>query len=123
VKDLALYLSRVDGVIESRNHPPLMLYRWPLEPGQTWAQTYISERPAQRQTAETSLVCQTSEREEAVRVQAGTFGAWVVSCRNRRTDSPSFELWYAPEVRFIVRDRTYLPYGVRERELIQYRLR
>ena len=119
--DLALYLERVEGVTETRWAPPLMMQVWPLGPGKTWEQTYTRERPADRQTEVRSLECQTSEAEEHVTVPAGTFGAVKITCRFKPANNLSHDLWYSPQVKHTVRERTYFSYGVRERELTQYK--
>jgi hypothetical protein len=119
--DLALYLVRVNGAIETRWAPPLMMQAWPLGLGQTWDQTYTRERPTERQTEVRSLQCQTSDAEEQITVPAGTFRAVKITCRFKPANNLSHELWYSPQVGHTVRERTYFSYGVRERELTQYK--
>lgn len=55
-------------------------------------------------------------------VQAGTFQAVKVACRDSRTNAPSLEVWLSPATKHIVRERTFFSYGVRERELTGLKL-
>src|SRR3989338_8591863 len=62
------------------------------------------------------------EAEEAVTVPAGTFTALRIVCRDKRTNSVMDEKWYAPAAKHWVKDRTYQPWGLRERELLAFKL-
>lgn len=121
--DLAFYLDRVAREVETRNTPPIILMVWPLGAKNVWDQSYIRERPAERTTEDMRISCNISEKEEIVTVPAGSFSAFYLACRNSRTNAINFEMWYAPDIRFLVKDRTHLKSGVRERELLQYRLK
>ena len=121
-RDLAYYMDVVNGEVETRRSPPQEIVRWPLEVGLEWEQTFISERPKERQTNEMQAVCRI-ESQDTVTVPAGTFRAFKSVCRNKRNGQTMFEGWYSPEVGSVVRELSTFSYGVRERELIQYRLR
>src|SRR4030095_13816660 len=66
-------------------------------------------------------VCESSD--ETVTVPAGTFDTVKVVCRHAGTGALSLEIWYSLAVKQMVRERSVFAYGVRERELIAYKLR
>jgi hypothetical protein len=121
--DLATSIDVVKGEVTLRRSPPLRAYRWPLTIGDEWEQTYVLERPKEKQSDEITAMCRT-EREETVTVPAGSFHAVKSVCHHKSTGRLLIESWYAPEVGMFVRDISSLRGGgTRERELTQYRLR
>ncbi|HEV8454746.1 MAG TPA: hypothetical protein VGQ24_07640, partial [Gemmatimonadales bacterium] len=120
--DFAYYMDKVNGQVETRHTPPTAFFAWPLVSGAKMEVHYTRERPLDRQTQEMSLTCETGPV-ESVTVQAGTFDAVKVACRNSRTDTPNFEVWLSTATKQMVRERTWFSYGVRERELIGLKLR
>jgi len=62
----------------------------------------------------TSSACKSSS-------PAGTFRTFHVICNNQRSKLLNFELWYAPEVGHMVKERTRFSYGIRERELTGFK--
>jgi hypothetical protein len=121
-RDLAYLMDVVNGEIETRRWPPQQIIVWPLEVGKEWEQTFQSERPKDRQSNEIHASCKI-ETMETITVPAGAFRAFKSVCRNKRSGQTMFEGWYSPEVGSVVRELATFSYGVRERELIQYRLR
>jgi hypothetical protein len=121
--DLAYSLETVDGSLDLERSPAMEILRWPLTVGTEWQQTYTVARPKARTTEEITSSCKIEARENVV-VPAGSFQAFKSVCTNTRTGKTIFTIWYAPEVGSFVREVTPLTAGgVRERELIQYRLR
>ena len=84
--DFAFNRDIVDGVIVLISNPPRLHYVWPMHVGQTWDQTYVEERPKDRQTSE-RVDAVTVEAEEAVTVHAGAFQAPRWSTETRRVAS------------------------------------
>lgn len=121
VSDLASSLERVDGVVVVRHTPPRLTYSWPLTPGKTWEQDNRDERPVDRQTIDRHSVWAVGA-EETVAVPAGTFRTLKIEWRNRRTSAVLYEMWYAPTVKQWIRIREVLTNGVRERELVSFKL-
>ncbi len=119
--DLAFHLEKFEGVVTTRHVPPAMT-PWPLVPGSKWERRYTRERPADRQTEAMWLACEVGP-EEQVTVLAGTFRAVRIACRNQPAGSMNHEVWFSPELKHMVRDRTHFPYGVRERELTTFRIK
>ena len=119
--DLAFYMDTVGEQVELRYIPPRARYAWPLLLGKAWENTSTRETPGDRQTSVLVEACQAGAQ-ESVAVPAGTFSAYRVTCRSLRTGTINFESWYSPEVKHYVRERTRLAYGIRERELIAFKL-
>ena len=119
--DLAYYMEKVEGAVETRHTPPSTWSAWPLTPGKTWEFRFTEEKPIDRRTNERVRVCHV-EGEESLVVPAGTFRALKTVCRDPRTGSITSERWYAPQVRQWIRYRNYFSYGTRETELIAYKL-
>jgi hypothetical protein len=120
--DLAYFMDVVNGEVEVRHAPPEEVLKWPLEVGRHWTQTFTREQPKDRQTSELQVACTILAR-ESVTVPAGTFDTFKTSCWSTRTGQVRFEMWYAPQVGSFVRQLSRFTYGIRERELIEYRLR
>ncbi len=121
--DLAFYVQALADAVEIRYAPPRMDYVWPLAPGRTWDQEITYEQPTARGTAVVASTCETAPQPETVTVPAGSFITLRISCRNTHTGEMIREIWYAPTVAHWVKQRAYLSDGVRERELLRYRLR
>jgi hypothetical protein len=122
VSDLAISVQRTAGVIMVRDVPPRTQYAWPLTVGKTWEQSYREERPVARQTSNPTIVW-TAESEETVTVPAGTFRTVKITSRNKATSAVGYDIWYSPDVKQWVKSREVLTNGVRERELVAFKLR
>jgi hypothetical protein len=122
VSDLAISLERVDGVVVLRETPSRILYDWPLTVGKRWEQNNRRERPVDRETLDRNSLW-TVEADETVTVPAGTFRTLKIVWRNKNTNALLYEWWYAPEVKQMVKIREVLTNGIRERELISFKLK
>jgi hypothetical protein len=56
---------------------------------------------------------------DAVTVPAGTFHAFRVTGKDP-TGRLVREYWYAPDIKGLVKQRVFHPYGVENRELVEY---
>ncbi len=119
--DLAHYIERVAERIETRRVPPRLVLVWPISVGKEWEQSYTLENPGERSTENFTIVSRV-ESAETVTVPAGTFRAFRIVSRNKRTDSILYEIWYSPEVKQWILERSYFSYGVRARELTSFKL-
>jgi hypothetical protein len=122
VSDLASSLERVDGVIVNRNTPARLSYVWPLTVGKVWDQDFRNELPVDRQTT-TRNSTWTVGAEETVTVPAGTFRTLKITWRNRNTSALLYDMWYAPDVKQWVKIREVLSNGIREREMVSFKLK
>ena len=120
-QDRAYYMDKVPGGIEMRVVPPLTV-PWPLVAGKSWEWRYTRERPIERSTSEEIRACVVAERPEQITVPAGTFAALKVVCTDPRNGEVTEEVWYSPDVKQRVKERTRFNYGVRVRELLRYQL-
>ena len=114
--DLAWLMESVRGEIESRAVPAYRKFLWPLAPGKTWESRYAWEDPRALNTIDRVRRHRVAALER-VEVPAGAYRALRVVV----TDSAGRKLneyWYAPEIRWLVKERLFLPQGVRDRELI-----
>jgi hypothetical protein len=64
----------------------------------------------------------TIEREEPLTLRAGTLKTLKIVARNKKTGALIYEMWYAPAARSYARLREVVRGGVRERELIAYKI-
>lgn len=122
VSDLASSLERLDGVVALRHMPARMSYSWPLTVGKVWDQDTREEWPADRRTTNRKNTW-TVEGEETVAVPAGTFRTLKIVWRNRNTSAVFSEMWYSPAAKQWVKIREVLSNGIRERELVAFKLR
>lgn len=120
--DFAFYMDKLNGQVETRHTPPTAFFAWPPVSGAKIEGRYTYERPLERQTEEMVVTCEIGAV-ESVTVQAGTFDAVKITCRNSRTDALLREWWLSPTTKHYVRERAHFSYGVRERELIGLKLR
>lgn len=96
---------------------------FPLSVGQSWDMKYLETRPTEHQTEDVERRC-VAEREEALTVPAGTFATIRIVCKNMRTNSWVMTVWYAPEVKHMVKDEYPVTTGGRaSRELLMFRLK
>jgi hypothetical protein len=113
--------SMVDGQITTRRNAPFQTLSWPLEVGKEWGNSYILENLGKK-TSE-SLDHRTVARSfEEVKVPAGTFNAYKIEVYNARTGGLRTEYWYAPQVKWFVKSRVHNRDGIREEELLSYKV-
>ena len=58
---------------------------------------------------------------EEIKVPAGAFEVYRIEVYNNYTGQLFSEHWYSPKVKWFVKNKTYLPNGVREEELLSYK--
>ncbi len=114
--DLSWLMEQVNGEVEIQAAPAYRKFVWPMEPGRTWVARYHWVHPGEGKTEERSRRHRIVGA-ESVRVPAGTYQALHVVVTDSAGKKVN-EYWYAPEVRWLVKERIYLGQGVRERELI-----
>lgn len=119
--DLAWLMERVDGAVETRGTPPDRRFDWPLAVGKEWDATYTLENLIER-TTETRAWRYRVDAVDAVTVPAGTFHAFHVTGKDP-TGRLVREYWYAPDIKGLVKQRVFHPYGVENRELVEYTLK
>jgi hypothetical protein len=114
--DLTWVMEQVNGVIESQAVPAYQKFAWPLQPGKKWESRYHWTHPAAKKTEERARRHRVTGI-ETVEVPAGSFQAYRIIAMDS-TGKTVNEYWYAPEIRWLVKERLFLAHGVRERALI-----
>jgi len=64
----------------------------------------------------------TVQAEETITVSAGSFRTLKIVWRNKKTNAIFYEMSYAPDVKLWVKIREFLSNGIRERELIGFKV-
>jgi hypothetical protein len=121
--DLAWRMEMVSGTVESKSEPPQLRYVWPLAIGGAWEQTVtLTTGRGEKSTTERRTRSCRVAGEETVTVAGGVFRTLKTVCLDQ-TNQVVAEMWYAPEVKFWVKEWVRFPWGVRERELMGAKLR
>jgi hypothetical protein len=117
--DLAWRMLKVDGALQSQSEPAQLRYVWPLTVGGSWEQTVTvtTDRQGNHSTETTTRSCRVTG-EETVTVAGGIFRTLKTVCRNPTTSEVVYEMWYAPEAKHWVKERTIYSWGVQEREVM-----
>jgi hypothetical protein len=116
--DLGWVMEKVGGAVEVRATPPEQRFVWPLVVGATWEMSTHVEWPLARSTEERHWRVRVAGW-ETVLVPAGTFGAFHVVVTDP-IGVVKHEVWYAPDVKWVVRERLQFQYGVEDRQLVKY---
>jgi hypothetical protein len=114
--DLSWLMEQVGGGVDIQAAPAYRKFIWPMEPGKTWVARYHWIHPGVG-TTEERFRRHRIVGAEYVQVPAGTYQALHVVVTDSAGKKVN-EYWYAPEARWLVKERIYLGHGVRERELI-----
>jgi hypothetical protein len=114
--DLAWLMEQVNGEIESQAVPAYRKFVWPLEPGKTWVARYQWTHPGEEKSEERTRRHRVASV-ESVQVPAGTYQALRVVVADS-TGKKLSEYWYAPQTRWLIKERLYFADGVRDRELL-----
>ena len=121
-KDVLGYIARIrKGKLDRKRTPPLQVLSWPLEVGKEWENPYLLERPKEKtsKTIDRRLVV---AKVEEVKVPAGTFKAFKIERYTSYSGELFTEYWYSPKVKWFVKIKRYRRDGVRETELINYKV-
>jgi hypothetical protein len=116
--DLSWLMELVDGAVEARGTPPDRRFDWPLAVGKEWEATYTLEN-LREGTTETRSWRYRVDAVDMVTVPAGTFQAFHLTGKDS-TGKLVREYWYAPDLKGLVKQRVFHPYGVENRELVEY---
>ncbi len=116
---LGWHLEKVNGAVVLRRTPPIA-HDWPLRVGKSWEVRY-RRQDGDGRTSEFYRRCLAAD-EAPLSVAAGTFLALHLVCRDVN-DRVVSEVWYAAEVKGVVRERTVSSQGDRVDELVSYTLK
>jgi len=119
--NLGLLATLSGGKPISRRNATHDILSWPLESGKEWNNTYILERPEEKSSQKFDLRMIVASVEE-IKVPAGTFEAFKTEVYSNFSGKLLSEHWYSPKVKWLVKSKTYLIEGIREEELISYKI-
>ena len=109
------------GKVTLRRDAPYQPLSWPLEVGKEWKNSFTLEKLEEKssQRYDNRIVV---SKVEAVQVPAGTYEAFKIEVYGVYTGNLLSEYWYSPQVKWFVRTRAYEQNGVREEELLSYKI-
>jgi len=118
---LALQVTSQRGKVVIKRNPPYQLLSWPLEVGKEWRNVFILENIEQKssQTLDYQVVLAGFED---VKVPAGNFPSFKIEVYGSQNGRLESEHWYCAEAKWFVKERFYLASGVREEELIKFKV-
>jgi hypothetical protein len=118
---LGLLATMVGGKIIFKRDAPYQPLSWPLEVGKEWRNSFILERLEEKSSQKIDNRVVVS-KVEAVKVPAGNYEALKIDVYDAYSGTLRTEYWYSPEVKWFVRARAYEQSGVREEELMSYKI-
>ena len=116
---LGWHMEKVNGAVVLRRTPPIA-HDWPLRVGKEWEFSY-QRQDGDGRSSEFYRRCVAAD-ETTLSVAAGTFLTLHLVCRDVN-DRVVSEVWYAAEVKGVVRERTVSSLGDRIDELVSYTLK
>lgn len=118
---LGLLATMSGGKVTLKRNAPFQSLSWPLEVGKEWRNSFTLERLEEKssQTFDNRMVV---SKVEEIAVPAGTFEAFKIEWYGSYTGNLVGEYWYSPKVKWFVKERIYHADGVREEELISYKV-
>lgn len=121
-KDVLGLLATTSGgrMIVNRD-TPYQPFSWPLEIGKEWRNSFTLERPGQKSSQKYDNRVVVSGI-ETVQVPAGSFETYKIEVYGAVSGKLLTEYWYSPQVKWFVRSRAYEQNGVRQEELITYKI-
>lgn len=118
---LGLLATMSGGKLITKRNTPYQFFSWPLEVGKEWSNAYVLERVEEKSSQTVDLRMVVANLEE-IKVPAGTFEAFKIEAHNNFTGTLHSENWYSPKVKWFVKSKTYLTNGVREEDLVSFKV-
>jgi clan AA aspartic protease (TIGR02281 family) len=112
---------RSGGKVTFRSDLPYQYFSWPLEIGKEWRSTFSRENPEEKSSQTLDYRMWVAGIEE-IKVPAGTFETYRIQVFQFHTGNLLVEYWYSPAVKWFVKLRRYLIAGVREEELLSFKV-
>ena len=119
---LGLLGTMSEGKITLRRNAPLQPFSWPLQVGKEWRNSYTLERLAEKSTQNFSTIESWSVRLRPMQVPAGAFEAFKIEIYGAASLKLLNEYWYSPQVKWFVPAKFYQQDGIREEELMSYKI-
>ncbi len=121
-KDVLGFVATMSrGKVVVQRTSPYQPLAWPVEVGKEWRNSFTLEN-LELKSSQMFDNLMVIANIEAVKVPAGTFEAFRIEVYGFQNGLLTAEYWYSPEVKWFVKQRIYLSEGVREEELISYKM-
>ena len=121
-KDILSELATMSsGRLASKYSPPYQVFSWPLEVGKEWRNTYTIENVEKKSSQNFDFRMVVSGVEQ-ITVPAGSFEALKIEVYRVSGGNLLLERWYSSKAKWMVKSRTYLQAGVREEELMSFKV-
>lgn len=118
---LAVQTTLQKGKVATRRNPPYQLFSWPLEVGKEWRNVFILENIEQKSSQTLDYQVVLADFED-VKVPARNFPSFKIEVYNSQNGRLESEHWYSAEAKWFIKERFYLSSGVREEELIKFKV-
>jgi hypothetical protein len=118
---LGMFARTTGGKVIFKRDKPRQNLSWPLEVGKEWRNSYLREN-IQEKSSQTFDYRMVAAKIEEVKVPAGTFEAFKVEVYVYHSGNLYAEYWYSPKVKWLVKEREYLRDGLREEELMSFKV-
>lgn len=110
-----------EGKLVWKRDVPRQNFAWPLEVGREWRNSYLKENIAE-ETSQTYEYRMVVAKLEEVRLPAGKFKCFKTEVYVTYTGDLLAVYWYSPEVKSYVKYKEYTSKGLREGELISFKV-
>jgi hypothetical protein len=118
---LGLLATMSGGKVTLKRNAPYQPLSWPLEVGKEWKNSFTLER-VEEKSSQTFNHRMVVAKVEEVKVPAGAYEAFKIEVYGDYSGNLLSEYWYSPQVKWFVRTRNYQQGGVREEELLSYKI-
>ncbi|MBI4488828.1 MAG: hypothetical protein HY694_07050 [Deltaproteobacteria bacterium] len=118
---LGIFARMSGGKLIFKRDKPRQNLSWPLEVGKEWRNSYLREN-IQEKSSQTFDYRMVVAKIEEVKVPAGTFEAFKVEVYVYHSGNLFAEYWYSPKVKWLVKERESLQDGLRETELMSFKV-
>lgn len=118
---LGLLGSMSGGKVIFSRDAPYQPLSWPLEVGKEWQNSFTLER-IELKSSQTYYYRIVVAGLDQVNVPAGTYDTFKITVYDAYSNRLLNEYWYSPAVKWFVKSRTYEQDGVREEELLSYKV-
>lgn len=110
-----------EGRLAVKRDLPYEYFSWPLEVGREWRNSFLSENVQEKSSRTFDLRMVVGKIEE-MKVPAGTFEAFKIETYDFYSGNLVAERWYSPDAKWFIKLRIYLREGLREEELISFKV-
>src|SRR5262249_28995248 len=118
---LGLLATMSGGKVTLKRDAPYQHFSWPLEVGKEWKNSYTLER-LEEKSSETYSNRMVVSKVETLQVPAGTYETFKIEVYSAYSGKLMNEYWYSPQVKWFVKTRVHQQDGVRDEELLSFKV-